>query len=347
MVYRHLCSICNILTPSYEAPISFSPPIGIPPQAARKTATGHFRTTEPSKWFARDFASRTSVRESIQVEDKETDENKISFTMVIHSLSLRAVILGITIIAIARPGFAIAPPIGITKNFATLDKDRQVFIHSYAGRIEFHDDTVVDFQHPPEYMSNEEFVRLVSNAYDEMIGIWRDMGGKEGDLPGAMIRIELGSDIWFASSMKSSYGLFWNVHGEQGDDSAGRHASKLFLEKCLPGTHSHKFGCGEPNVIENIYAYYGVDADLHLVGRRVAAWYRRGPSTAHSEKVIQPCGKGLGSYGCADLIKQWSLEAVETNTPPEAGDGSQWFGKYSIQGTPRDACLMPSKPKLG
>lgn len=235
------------------------------------------------------------------------------------------------------------PTIGIQKDFAAQFPSNGY--QSYSAYIAFPDTSVPGDK---TKMSDAQFINLVHHAYDEMIARWRTAQLGTDGCPGAMIGMESGGLMYFASSVRSPDAIDINAFDADIYGSIGWFQTQCMVEGM--GTHRTGGRCAEINVLRLYGDVSGVaDAPDHPQGvyksppktntsPRVAVWGRpdnAGPDDG-KETFFTPCqDSASGGYGCQRLASRYGLKSVSKQDPDGAGEGDWGF----VQGqNPRGAC---------
>ena len=235
------------------------------------------------------------------------------------------------------------PTIGIQKDFAPQFPSNGY--QSYSAYIAFPDTSV-----PGDVtkMSDAQFINLVKHAYDEMIAKWAtSLLGPDG-CPGAMIGMESGGRMYFASSVRAPNGIDINAPDADIWQSIGWF--QTVCQKNGRGTHRTGGRCAEPNVLRLYGDVNGIaktpDHPQGVYNKpprtdtspRVAVWGR--PSEAKpnegKETFFKPCANSADDgYGCETLATVYGFKTVSKQDPDGTGEGD-WG--YTIGQNPRGAC---------
>ena len=235
------------------------------------------------------------------------------------------------------------PNLGVQRDFAPQFPHDSLM--SYSAVIEFNDQSIPGDR---TKMSDAQFINLAKVAYNEMVDIWSRSNFNSDGCPGALIAMESGGFMYFASAIRSPNGINFNIVDQAIQDSVG-----WFQLQCTTqgmGTHRTGGRCAEPNVLRLYGDKNGLTTDnpprymsppTSNTSPRIAVWGR--PSGAlpnqNKEFVFDPCADPLGSgYGCTRLVARYGLKPVSKQTPdPNGQDG--WA--FSLPANPRQACPAP------
>ena len=236
------------------------------------------------------------------------------------------------------------PVIGIQKDFqAQFPSDGY---QSYSAYIAFPDTSVPGDK---TKMSDNQFINLVKHAYDEMIALWRTSQLDSGKCPGAMIGMESGGYMYFASSVRSPNAVDLNAVDRDVWGSIGWFQTKCIEEEI--GVHRTGGRCAEINVLRLYGDVNGVaDSKDHPQGvykspprtntsPRIAVWGRESGKTPDdkAETFMKPCADPASSgYGCETLATRYGCKSVSYKAVPDGAGEGDWG--YTRGTNPRGAC---------
>ena len=235
------------------------------------------------------------------------------------------------------------PTIGVQKDFGSQFKSDGY--QSYSAYIEFPDTSVPSDQ---TKMSDAQFINLVKHAYDEMIARWAQASLPSDQCPGAMIGMESGGGMYFASSVRSPNNVDLNEFDRDIQGSIGWYQHRCMVEGM--GTHRTGGRCAEINVLRLYGDINGVaDSPDHPqqvyhtppksdTSPRVAVWGR--PTDAkpneNRETFFTPCANPADDgYGCQRLASVYGLKSVSNQVPDGAGE-MDWG--FTTEPNPRGVC---------
>lgn len=244
--------------------------------------------------------------------------------------SIHPLFLLLALLNLSLHSFAIN--LGIQKDaFETRDKI-PIEIESYTGRITFNEDTMNSVgQYPPQFMSDEKMLKLLVLAYKEMVALHQRSLLASSQRPRAMIALAVGKEIFFASSMKGDWKVYY------GGQTSNKRVKEV-LANCQTTselTHRTQLACGEPNVLDLSLSAKEVDFDPPT---RITAWVTW--TVLGQEANRKPCSGTFSRYGCQAIIDAFELIAFWNKTPDPA-DGSEWTNQYTIGANPRAVCAVP------
>ena len=216
---------------------------------------------------------------------------------------------------------------------------------SYSAVIKFNDQSIPGDK---TKMSDAQFINLAKVAYDEMVDIWSRSNFNSDGCPGALIAMESGGFMYFASAIRSPNGVNLNIKDQDIQDSVGWF--QLQCTRAGMGTHRTGGRCAEPNVLRLYGDKNGLTTDTpprymappaSNTSPRVAVWGR--PSGAlpnqNKELYFKPCSDPLVSgYGCTRLVTTYGLKPVSRQNPDPSGQDN-WA--FSMPDNPRTACRAP------
>jgi hypothetical protein len=204
--------------------------------------------------------------------------------------------------------------LGIQKDFEY--QGGKVDIQSYSGWVKWYDQT--DLQS----LTNSQLLNFAKLAYDRMVVLHRSSLQDSDARPGAMAVLTIGEDMFFASSMRSQYYVWYN---------GGNSLLKEYLRNCQQlsdSVHRLRLASGEPNVLD--VAMLARNGQTDFSEGRLAIWGTY--SGLGNEVCLAPCSTNAGGYGCMTLISQFRISNwVPSATTPDGTDGNQWASKFQVK----------------
>jgi hypothetical protein len=209
--------------------------------------------------------------------------------------------------------------LGIQKDFQGQNTD----IQSYSGWVKWHDQT--DLQS----LTDTQLLNFAKLAYDRMVDIHRSTLLPSDCCRGAMAVLTIGQDIFFGSSMKNSYQVYYKSQSSQ----VGQYLSNC--QGLSDSVHRTNLACGEPNVLD--VAMHTGQAEPSYGDGRMAIW---GTWTVlGKEECLNPCMDRGSSYGCKTLLSAFEISKwAPRNTNPDYTDGTQWASNFDVQNVPQRSC---------
>lgn len=203
-------------------------------------------------------------------------------------------------------------------------KDR--LVQSYSGIIKCEDASIpLD----GSQMTDARLYHLAVLAYKEMFNIWEPRLLGPDALPNAMAVMASGDTLYFASSIRcSTYITRIRI------EDVAQGPVRQYMDNALQsvGTHRHRGGCAEINLLELYWTQNG-----HSMpgppNPRVAI-------TKDGKYNVAPCTRATGSgYGCHDIVRDFGLDPINSNVQADASKQDDW--QFSLQHTVRPPCSTP------
>lgn len=132
------------------------------------------------------------------------------------------------------------PDLGIQRDWIHPSRLPSEAVTSYSGIIHFTDPTIPGDK---SKLSDAQFVNLAKVAYDRMVAIWQGYQISSTWCPGAMIAMESGGSIYFASSLRFAGQVDIDSVDQDVVNSVGWYLKQCYDEGM--GTHRTGGACAE------------------------------------------------------------------------------------------------------